>query len=108
MTYRKTLLAGAITALAAVPMGAVAGTAGMSTTYEQYGEQGPASYQLDLHPDTRAGAMQARSAGKMDGAKSEFSAFETVPPSRAEAAWESGRSATDLQREYPDGLRITP
>lgn len=100
--YRTTLLAGTIAAAFALP--AVAAT----TTYELYGEQGPAAYQvtLDSVTDMAAGKMQARS--QMGEVKGEFSAFEPMPRD-AGAADKLGREwGMNPAAAYPDGARITP
>lgn len=100
--YPTTLLAGAIAAAFAVPAAAA------TTTYELYGEQGPAAYQvtLDSVTDMTAGKMQARSTkGEVKG---EFSAFETVTRD-AGAADKMGREwGMNPAAAYPDGPRITP
>lgn len=98
--YRSALLAGSVAMIFSAPL--VAAT----TTYELYGEQGPAAYQIanDARSDMAMGKMQAKSS--MGDVKGEFSAFETVPRDTGE-----GRShtwSTDPAASYPDSLRITP
>lgn len=100
--YRTTLLAGAVAAAFALPAGAA------TATYELYGEQGPAAYQVtnDSISGMAAGKMQAKS--QMGGAQGEFSAFETVPRDAAASGKLGQEWGMDPAAAYPDGPRITP
>lgn len=99
---RRALLAGAVATAFAAPLGAA------TTTYELYGEQGPAAFQVtnDMRSDMPAGKMQAKS--QTGGVKGEFSAFETVPRDAAGAKGMERTWSTDPAAVYPDSLRITP
>lgn len=99
---RIALLAGAVATVFAAPLGAA------TTTYELYGEQGPAAFQVtnDMHSAMTAGKLQAKS--QMGGVEGEFSAFETVPRDAAGAKGMDHMWSTDPGAAYPDSLRITP
>jgi hypothetical protein len=100
--HRKLLLVGAVATAFALPAGAE------TSSYELFGEQGPAAFQVTN--DTYLGTTESKSMAKsqMGGVESEFSAFEIVPrgegsSSKMERGWAKNPTAI-----FPDGPHITP